>query len=382
MEAEQRGFTLPVSFLTSWKEFQRQKAISWNYNADYINDDLAQAYRLYSLALAKAPELGAMNKLLEKSDLSSPARWRLAAAYELSGKREVALRLINTATTTIKPYRELWNSYGSDLRDKAMIVDALCLLNMKTKAAPLVKEISAALCGNEWYSTQATSFALLAIAEFTGNTGGGGILASFRMNTDQPEDIESKKPMVTRKIDVKPGKKGVIQVANKGKNILFARLILTGIPATGDTTSAENNLRISVVYKSMKGEMIKFQSLEQGTSFLAEVIVSNPGIRGKYRQLALSQVFPSGWEIINARNSDLAQATTTASAFDYQDVRDDRVNTFFDLNPAQIKTFRVMLMATYPGRFYLPAMRCEAMYDNIISARVPGRWVEVTLPSK
>jgi len=58
------------------------------------------------------------------------------------------------------------------------------------------------------------------------------------------------------------------------------------------------------------------------------------------------------------------------------------VNTFFDLVAGQTKTFRVMLMATYPGRFYLPATRCEAMYDNSISARVPGRWVEVTRAAK
>ena len=36
-----------------------------------------------------------------------------------------------------------------------------------------------------------------------------------------------------------------------------------------------------------------------------------------------------------------------------------------------------MLMATYLGRFYRPATVCEAMYDNTITARVPGGWVEV-----
>ena len=382
LEAEKKGFTLPVNFLTAWKEFQRQKAVSWGVNAGYGNDDLSQAYRLFTLALARAPELGAMNRLLEKSDLSVAAKWRLAAAYELSGKHEVAVRLVGTASTAIKPYRELWYSYGSDLRDKAMIVEALCLLNMRTKAAPLVKEISAAMAGGEWYSTQETSFILMAVAQFSGSSEGSGIQATLRLNAQQTDDLESKKSLLTRKIDVVPGKKGILQVANKGKNILFGRLILTGIPATGDTTSASSSLKISVIYKSMKGDVIKPQSLEQGESFMAEVNVVNPGLRGKYQQLALSQVFPSGWEVINARSSDLAQSTTAASAFDYQDVRDDRVNTFFDLVAGQTKTFRVMLMATYPGRFYLPATRCEAMYDNSISARVPGRWVEVTRAAK
>jgi len=187
----------------------------------------------------------------------------------------------------------------------------------------------------------------------------------------------SKKPVFSRKIYVIPGKKGIIQVTNNSKGILYARLILTGIPVQGDSTAAANNLKISVSYKSMKGEPIRPALLEQGTSFMAEVTVTNPGIRGNYQQLALSQIFPPGWEIINSRSSDLALSTSAASAFDYQDVRDDRVYTFFDLKQAQTKSFRVMLMATYLGRFYLPTTTCEAMYDNSISARVPGRWVEV-----
>ena len=382
LEAERKGFSLPVNFLPAWKEYQRQLAVSWSYNASWYNNDLMQAYRLYTLALAKAPELGAMNKLLEKRDLSVAARWRLAAAYELTGKKEVALQLVNNAPATVSPYRELSYSYGSDLRDKAMIVEALCLMDMKTKAAPLVKEISAALCNEEWYSTQTVSYALLAITRFTQHGAGSGIQASLQLNDGHPELLESKKQVLTHAIDVQPGKKGVIQVTNNGKGILYARLVITGIPLSGDTTAAANNLKMTVAWKSMKGEPIRPDRLEQGASFMAEVTVTNPGLRGTYQQLALSQVFPSGWEIINARSSDLALSNTTASVFTYQDVRDDRVYTFFDLNPAETKTFRVMLMAAYQGSFYLPTASCEAMYDNTISARVPGRWIEVVPASK
>ena len=377
LEAEQKGFALPIGFLSSWKEFQRQKAVSWFYNSGYYNDDLIQAYRLYTLALAKAPELGAMNKLLEQKNLSVSARWRLAAAYQLAGKNEAASNLVASATMAITPYKELYFTYGSDLRDKAMIVEALCLLNMKTKAAPLIKEISADLCDQQWYSTQTTAFALLSISKFIGNTSGTGINATFRSNTDQPVKVESTKPVITSPVDPKPGHKGLLKVTNNGKNLLFARLILIGVPAKGDSTEASNNLKLKVVFKSLKDEIISTQSLQQGTSFIAEVTVTNPGIRGIYRQMALSQIFPSGWEIINARNSEMAQASTTASSFDYQDVRDDRVYTYFEIAPNQYKTFRILLMATYLGRFYLPATSCEAMYDNTISARVPGRWVEV-----
>jgi uncharacterized protein YfaS (alpha-2-macroglobulin family) len=382
LDAEQLGFSLPVNLLSSWKEFQRQKAVSWNYDASYTNNMLMQAYRLYTLALAKVPELGAMNKLLERKDLSSTARWQLAAAYQLAGKQEVALRLVNTLPADVKPYRELSDTYGSDLRDKAIIVDALCLMNLKTKAAPLVKEISALLSNNDWYSTQETSFALRAVTKFTGNNHGEGVRASLRINSSDPERIESQKALVSRRIEVRSGKKGILQVANGGKSILFARLILTGIPAYNEAAGTSNSLKITTSCKSMSGQVIKPNELSQGTGFIAEVSVTNPGMRGKYRQLALSQVFPSGWEVFNARNSDLAQSSQTIAVFDYQDVRDDRVNTFFDLDPGQTKTFRVMLMATYLGRFYLPPTGCEAMYDHTISAMVPGFWIEVVPASK
>jgi uncharacterized protein YfaS (alpha-2-macroglobulin family) len=382
LEAAQKGYTIPVNFLKTWKEIQRQKAVSWSYNASYYNNELMQTYRLYTLALAGSPELGAMNRMLEMNNLSAPARWQLAAAYQLAGKHEVAVKLINTLPTSVKPYRELGYTYGSGLRDMAMIVDALCRMDMKTKAAPLVKEISAKLCDNFWYSTQETAFALMAIARFSGDIAGTGLKVSVKIGTDPPEEMVSAKPLLSRKVDVRPGKKGVLQLVNKGKNMLFARLILTGIPAQGDTTSSANSLRMSVVYKTMNGAVISPAVLAQGTSFLAEVTVTNPGMRGSYQQLALSQVFPSGWEVINARTSDLAQSAATTSTFTYQDVRDDRVYTFFDLDSRLVKTFRVMLMAAYQGRFYLPTTGCEAMYDHTISARVPGRWVDVVPAAK
>ena len=383
LEAEMKGFSLPVGFLQQWKEYQKQKVISWNYNSTYYNDDLMQAYRLYTLALARSPEIGAMNKLREEKKLSIAAQWRLAAAYQLAGKTEVAKKMVENTSTTIKPYRELFYSYGSDLRDKAMIVEALCSMNMKIKAAGLVKEISEKLSADEWMSTQTTAYALLAISKFTGISSGTGINVSYTANGEREVSLISGKPVAKGILIMKSSaKSGNLSVNNNGKNIVYARLILHGVPPKGDTTSAQNNLRINVVYRSVDGQTIDPGKLQQGVTFIAEVTISNPGIRGSYHELALTQIFPSGWEIINSRLSEYAKTTTTASPFTYQDFRDDRVNTFFDLEPNQSRTFKVMLIAGYLGRFYLPSAYCEAMYDQTINARVPGKWVEVTASEK
>jgi hypothetical protein len=102
--------------------------------------------------------------------------------------------------------------------------------------------------------------------------------------------------------------------------------------------------------------------------------VSTQSGTGPYRQLALSQIFPSGWEIRNAR---MEGTKTEQSEFTYQDIRDDRVYTYFDIGADESKKFRVELNAAYLGRYYLPAVYCEAMYDASVNAAVPGKWIEV-----
>jgi uncharacterized protein YfaS (alpha-2-macroglobulin family) len=102
-------------------------------------------------------------------------------------------------------------------------------------------------------------------------------------------------------------------------------------------------------------------------------------VRGRYDNLALSQVFPSGWEINNLRLTG-DEATGQTQLFDYQDIRDDRVFTYFGLSPGERKTFNLIITATYGGKFYLPAVSCEAMYDRSIYARKKGFEVDVLKP--
>lgn len=65
-----------------------------------------------------------------------------------------------------------------------------------------------------------------------------------------------------------------------------------------------------------------------------EVIVSitNSSVIGRISNIALTTVFPSGFEIENRR---VAGLNDTKSQVDYQDIRDDRVLSYFDLNSNQ-----------------------------------------------
>jgi uncharacterized protein YfaS (alpha-2-macroglobulin family) len=133
---------------------------------------------------------------------------------------------------------------------------------------------------------------------------------------------------------------------------------------------------MKIRYTDLNFNEIDPKVLEQGSDFIAEVTVKHPGVRSDYQELALTQIFPSGWEIRNLR-MDNGENTKVADEPEYQDIRDDRVHSYFDLPANETKTFRVLLNATYLGEFYLPTVACEAMYDNEINSYKAGKWVKV-----
>ncbi len=61
----------------------------------------------------------------------------------------------------------------------------------------------------------------------------------------------------------------------------------------------------------------------------------------------------------------------------YRDVRDDRALSYFELAPGETRTFKLRLNAAYQGRFYLPPVAVEAMYDPTLHTRSEARWIEV-----
>jgi uncharacterized protein YfaS (alpha-2-macroglobulin family) len=126
-------------------------------------------------------------------------------------------------------------------------------------------------------------------------------------------------------------------------------------------------------YNSHTMAQIDPYKIEQGTDFTMEVTVQNNGNRGNLSELALSQIFPSGWEIHNAR----MDGYMASSGVDYQDIRDDRIYSYFNLGAGRSVKLKVKLNASYLGKFYLPGMLAEAMYDGDIKAFQSGAWVEV-----
>ncbi|MDR1667613.1 MAG: hypothetical protein LBS03_07995 [Bacteroidales bacterium] len=377
LEAENKGYALPAGTKQAWLSYQTRRAGSWKTGE---GDALGQAYRLYTLALAKQPDLSAMNRLKETANLPVTAKWRLAAAYALAGKTEAAKSLTANMPVVGMTYANRFDgNFGSLERDQAMILETLTLMQDRQQAFLIVKKLSEVLNSQEWLSTQTTAYSLTAIAKYAENEKGQKeINVEYTDATGKRQQLKSKMPVLQADMNVPPDKTGggKITLHNNSEIPLYIRVTASGIPAPGNEKASAHGLNLSVRFVDGNNNDINVADLPQGTDFKAIVTVSNPTGNSNYTNLALTEIFPSGWEIVNTRLND--ESTDNKSPFDYIDIRDDRIYTYFSLHSGSKKTFVASLSTAYQGRFYLPAFACEAMYDETVRANSDGKWVKVT----
>ncbi len=392
IEAQQHGYEVNAGVIKRWKEYQRRAALSWALPKErdqqyywYYQPDLVQAYRLYTLALAGSPETGAMNRMKEMPNISVAAKWRLAGAYAVAGKQKAAEEIVAGIKTTVEtyPYGSGY-TYGSPQRDDAMILETMVKMGDMTAAMRQAKVISASLRGETYLSTQSTAFSLVAMGSFAAKMNSGALEYGWAVDGKEQKNVSTSRAV--SQMDVPAiQRKGEVTLTSRSKGDLFVSLVSRTRPLVDTYPAMNSNITIAVKYTDMGGNPVRPDSLGQGTDLRAVVTVTNVSGVFSYTDMALTHIVPSGWEIFNERMavSDEAMAGNEENAsqsrpsrysravpdFSYRDIRDDRVLTYFDLRRGESKSFTVRLQAAYVGRFILPAIECEAMYDPTVRAR-------------
>ncbi|UPT72231.1 MAG: MG2 domain-containing protein [Flavobacterium sp. JAD_PAG50586_2] len=372
IEAEKKGYVLPISFKSKWIAYQQKMSKQWRFEKQYYND-LAQAYRLYTLALAGSADLASMNRLRETVGISNESKLRLAATYALVKQNAAGLALLSKSVID-ENYNEsyYYYYYGSPDRNRAMALETLILLGQKQKAFAMATKLAKNMSSDKWMSTQTTAYGLYAMSKFAKSNGSKGVSVQY-VNGGKNQVINTVKTVSQRDLVIKNGGNS-ITIKNNKNNTLFVRVLNSGILPVGSEKVVQNNLSASVVFKDRKGKAISVTKIAQGTEFYAEVTLTNR--KNEWiDNIALSQILPSGFEIVNTRYTDFGDATSNIA--DYIDIRDDRANYYFNLKANETRKFKMLLNASYLGKYYLPGVQCEAMYDNDFLARTKGQWVEV-----
>lgn len=374
--ASASGYEVNKGVMSAWTNFQKRCARNYkgqadgNRTASDRSGSLVQAYRLYSLALASVPEEGAMNRLRESVSAPDITKWMLASAYALTGKKPVAMEIISGLRTETEEYSPGDISYGSPLRDKAIMLESLVLADDTYGALDLAMEIAEA-SANKVLTTQFSAFMASATGRLADRVNTGALHAGFRYAgtgsvTGDFEQINSASAVWNKALS--PAGK-CVEIRNMSEGPVYASVTTRHRPDAGTKVPAKSSgIALNVSWTDLDGNPISPERLAQGADFRAAVTVSDISGTGDLTSLALSIPVPSGWEIFNERMYGAGTAAV-GQDYDYMDVRDDRVIYYFDLAKGTGKTFTVRLRAAYKGEFTMPAISCEAMYSPETNAR-------------
>ena len=370
LEAKENAFQLPFGFIAKWKRYQKEKARKWTVS--FKESDLVQAYRLYTLALAGEAQVAAMNRLKNKSDLSPQAIARLALAYARLGQSSVAKNLLQKFRITQKNNVNYRYTYGSQLRDLAMVLETYVYVNDEgmDKAA---EEIADILSSEQYLHTHETAYALLAMSKYITHKGGKSLDFSFKVNGKE-KLVDTSKGIYRTNLNVSPSSITKFSVSNKKQGSLFINVLQSGQLPVGEEQTASRNLKITTQYLDVNKEPIDIVNLRQGTEVTLKLKVENES-NSYLNEVALSQYIPSGWEIIDTQFTDFKSGNFENA--NHVDVRDDRVYIYFDLDSRKSTYFEIKLNASYLGKYYLPGTQVEAMYTGNHYARTQGRWINV-----
>ncbi len=365
LEALASGYAVPDSMITNWRKFQKRMASTWS---EEYSSSFDQAYRLYTLALSGKPELSAMNRLKEKK-LYSVGRYLLASAYALSGRISTGKELIKV-TPVISKYRETDGSFGSDIRDLALILKTETLFKENEKAFKTAVELASRLNKNVYYSTQTTAVTLNAYAKFASVQGLSDKI-NANITVDGKQELAASESIYVKEYNLAGNKEGNYIIENNSTKNVYLSIVTKSVPLPGEEFSTENGIKIEPLYLNSDNEKVDVSSIKLTDEIAFVYNITNITGRAQHN-LALEWRAASGLRILNQRMMDVSLENV-----DYVDYRDTSVYIYFSLKKGESKQFKVLTSASWPGKYYLPMTAVSSMYDENVYSSLKGFWINI-----
>ena len=377
VEAKNLGYYIPNEMYEKWKDFAKHLTKSSDENLD------TRVYAIYILSLTNSPEISQLNLIYENyfDKLNNISKWFVASAYKNIGEEKLAKEIASKLDFSLANNEEFRTySYGSDLRDKSIILGAYYNIFGKVNEK-LYNEIIGEIKSNEWLSTQSLGYSLMTLAKLTNNA----ILNEVEgeVIVDDEQTLFKTENGIFEK-NISENSKN-IKIVSKSDNNIFVEYSWEGIPVNHKMENIEKNIKIERNYYDKNGKSIDPKFLSSGDSFWLEIklLPVDPKKPFYINEMALVQILPTGWEIENIRavNGQYPEwiLSKIKNDIEYEDIRDDRVMWFFDYNTynAKNESFFIKVNVVTKGKFDFPGTKAEGMYNENYQAYLKGFEVEV-----
>ena len=156
---------------------------------------------------------------------------------------------------------------------------------------------------------------------------------------------------------------------------MYINAITNTLPKPSEEKNINSQMDISIAYSDLSGNPLNPNNLPSGTSFKAVIKVKQLA-KVNSDHAAVNFRLPGGWELDNTR-----LANDTENPFpntEFTDFRDDRMSIFLGLRAGEVRVFEIGLKATYAGKYFMPGIQAEDMYQTTIRTAKAGGYVVVT----
>ncbi len=320
--------------------------VTTNYLVD-LQDDLESQYKEEWRSDITAIYMAATYVLLQKEAHGI----KLLADYEI-GKHILAYQDdFHSGLTLDAQYLYLMAKH---FKSQAKDIDAEHLL---TLIKPIFKG---------QYNTIASAYSILALGAYSELLVGDGskdeaIEFSEQLHDQQFTKLDAKKsPFLTAKYAL-----NALKIKMKSEQDLYYLNLQTGFDRHPTTEALSDNLEVFREYFDDNNQVVT--EFEQGKELTVKLKIRT--LNNKWvSNIAVIDLLPGGFEVVSGSAANNRQV-------DYTDIREDRV-VFYGSFGSQIQTLTYRVKLTASGKFNVPAVYAESMYDRQIKASsVAGQFV-------
>ena len=318
-------------------------------------------YSIYVLALADIAPVSVMNYYKSLSaELSSEGRYLLASSFMLAGDVKSFRSILPKAFGNEKAINEFGGSYASYLRDRSIALNALLEADPNNpQVNQLLKSISEEMKSKQYYSTQETAFALLAIGKHARKALVSDVTAQVSVDGKLSGTYDNKDIQLPIDINNKQ-----VSIAAKGKGTLYYYYEVSGIKLSPVVNDEDSYLKVRRRFLDRNGNIINGNSFNLNDLVIVEIKIQKE--TGKaVENVAITDLLPACFEIENSRlvaERELGFMKNRSQPR-YTDVRDDRISFFTDLFGSE-ETYYYTVRVVSKGTFILGAVSADAMYNG------------------
>ncbi len=395
LDAKKAGYALPPDRLNEVLAWIDGRAAQYERGLDKYSkhvyahyDGQVQAYFHYVLALAGKGKKARILRLISDMPASSKAEqaedlYMLKAALYLAGDRryEKDLKTVD-ASPIVSDRVNSWSFYSDRRRRGLMLSTFFDLFGTDPAGEALAQRVAQSLTGQSsyYYNTQELVWGVTGLGKWVAAQASKGTAAGKLVGDGVTLDARATKSKSNDKtwtiVRASEYKQLTLEIPQQAAGMWLV-VRSEGVRPSATYKTGGNGLSVTRKYRSLDGTELDPAKGELKLGYLVYVDVTITNTSGAYIQnIALVDRLPAGFEIENPR---LGRSTkldwlkdTELWPTDFMNMRDDRLEAFGALGPKDSKKVVYTVRVVTSGKFTIPPVEAEAMYDPTLWARDAG----------